>query len=254
MNSITSKEPLLKEIINYNHHAFLINTSNREVMFESLKEEIKKISSNSFFLNLKLLDIEKARQIIEDSKAKSEKMRFILLSFFSIGREAQNALLKFLEETPENTKIILISSPSTKILSTVKSRLYTIDFKEVVINRDIELVQKFLKTKKLNRVNLKEIKDLLAKKDEYALEVEGKDRQDRESVEIFLNSLYQVLAQEFIINLKTNNKKDLEIRKEILSSLDDLSTFLKYIKNNSSSSKTILEYLSLKLPEIAIDI
>lgn len=254
MSSITSKESLLKEIVNYKHHAFLINTSNREVIFEYLKGEIKKTSSDSFFLNLKLLDIEKARQIIEDSKAKSEKIRFILLSFFSIGREAQNALLKFLEETPENTKIILVSSPSTKILSTVKSRLYKIDIEEASISSDLEFVKKFLKTKRLNRMNLKEIKDLLAKKDEYALEVEGKDRQDRESVEIFLNSLFAILSEEFVYNLKTNNKKDLEIRKDIINSLEDLLIFLKYIKNNSSSSKTILEYLSLKLPEIAINI
>ena len=39
--------------------------------------------------------------------------------------------------------------------------------------------------------------------------------------------------------------------KEFLDDISDVVEAVKYSKNNSSSGKTLLEYLSLKLPEIS---
>ena len=103
------------------------------------------------------------------------------------------------------------------------------------------LVKVFLKSKKLSRMKLKEMVELLAKKDEYPLENEDKERSDREIVEKFLIFLHKNI---FAFYKKNKDRNLLENQKEIEENI-------KYIKNNSSSGKIILEYLSLKLPEIS---
>ena len=132
-------------------------------------------------------------------------------------------------------------------MSTVQSRMYRLNsfFQKKDTNsedNEIEsLVKVFLKSKKLSRMKLKEMVELLAKKDEYALENEDKERSDREIVEKFLIFLHKNI---FAFYKKNKDRNLLENQKEIEENI-------KYIKNNSSSGKIILEYLSLKLPEIS---
>ena len=90
-------------------------------------------------------------------------------------------------------------------------------------------------------MKIKEIGELLSKKDEYALENEDKERSDREVVEKFLIALHKN-----IFNFYKKNQN-----KNLILNLKEIEENLKYIKNNSSSGKTILEYLSLRLPEIS---
>jgi hypothetical protein len=90
-------------------------------------------------------------------------------------------------------------------------------------------------------MKLKEMVELLAKKDEYALENEDKERSDREIVEEFLIFLHK--------NIFAFYKKNKD--RNLLENLKEIEENIKYIKNNSSSGKIILEYLSLKLPEIS---
>ncbi|MEN9338363.1 MAG: polymerase delta subunit [Candidatus Parcubacteria bacterium] len=253
MNSITNLENIFKEINNTKHHAFLIHTENREEVFHFLEQKIKEKSPNSFFLNLKVFDVKKARYILEEGKIKAEAERFILLSFFSIGREAQNALLKFLEETPENIKIILIAPIGGKILKTVLSRVYRIDSargeeRGKEYDEVYDLAKLFLRSKKLDRMSLAGVQEILAKKDEYAEEEEGKERADREAVERFLLKLEEMIFNIYKKDIIKKNKS-----RNLTEDLEDLALCIKYIKNNSSSGKTILEYLSLKLPILAID-
>ncbi len=57
------------------------------------------------------------------------KSRIITTVFFgSITIEAQNALLKILEELPEKQKIILVTPNINQLLKTVMSRTYLLDF------------------------------------------------------------------------------------------------------------------------------
>ena len=248
MNKNTNKnlEKLFEEFTNSSHHAFLFESNNREIDYEYFKNRLEKENTDqneNLFLNLKVLDINKAREILEYGKTNFEKQHFILISFYSINREAQNSLLKFLEETSENIKVLFIIHSGAKILNTIYSRMYKLTSSSKEENRENDfdnLAKEFLKTKKLSRMKLKEITELLAKKDEYALENEDKERSDREVVERFLLSLHKKIFDFY----KTKREKDL------LDSLDKIKENLKYVKNNSSSGKTILEYLSLKLPEI----
>ena len=241
---------LFQDILKNHQHAFLISTQNREVFFENLKIEIdeffKENKNENFFLNLKVFDIEKSRNLIDFCKINFSNLHFLLISFYSINLSAQNALLKILEETPKNLKIIFITEKKINLLPTILSRMYKIeiDLADKNSSQDDEeiflknLVDKFLKAEKLKRMNLPEIKEILNKKDIYALENEDKDRKDREVIEKFLFLLYENILDKY--QKEKYSKNLLEISKEILE-------FLKYINLPSSSPKIILEYLSLKI-------
>jgi len=244
----------LEEILNSNHHAFLLHASNREQMFLEIKNKVEDIfnenkieKSQNFFLNLKVLDVDKAREIIRMGNIKYDNIKFIVISFYIATIETQNALLKFLEEPAKNIKIILIVSASTDLIPTVESRLYKIN--EIAKNKNSadSLALKFLKTKKIERIKMQEIKDILDAEDEYAKEFDKKERKDRELADNFLLEL----EKEIYLKLKDvlENKENHNLKKELLKNLNDLQDFKKYIKLASSSPKTIFEYLSLSVKE-----
>ena len=249
---------IYKEIGISNHHAYLIETDAREKVFSFLKEEIttsKKNSNQNLFLSLQVFDIQKAKEITDFGNLIFNELHFIVVSFYSINREAQNAILKFLEEAPKNLKIILISHSGAKILNTIYSRLYRLHYFEngndenKNTNIYSKLAKQFLKTNKLSRMKIPEIVELLEKKDEYAQEFEDKERADREAVEIFLLALYEEI---FLLFKKEKTQKSAHKLKtqELEKSIKEINQFLRYVKNNSSSGKTILEYFSLKLLEM----
>ncbi|HPX52197.1 MAG TPA: hypothetical protein PLE26_00190 [Candidatus Paceibacterota bacterium] len=253
-------------------NCFLLETKNREMVFLYFEEKLKEVEDfrESLFINLKVFDVSKAREIIEYGNTGFSKKHFILISFYSITRESQNALLKFLEESGENLKILFIVHEGLNLISTILSRLYKLEIHEEKIlseNAENEFLlraaEKFLTTKKIQRMKIKEISQILEKKDEYALEFENKERADRESLEKFLICIHDFLAKDYenFILESVLEEKDLEVEnkfkmfnyqnKEFLDDISDVIEAIKYSKNNSSSGKTLLEYLSLKLPEIS---
>lgn len=118
----------------------------------------KSITSNPFFLLIspddkKLINIDKIRQINNFLSTKVPNNQDSINRIVAIDNaefmsiEAQNALLKNLEEPPVNTLFLLTASVSNKLLPTIKSRLPIIK-----INRpnrqdiDIHLKNKGLKS------------------------------------------------------------------------------------------------------------
>lgn len=85
------------------------------------------------------IKIETIRQITEKVIEKpiiSNKKVYIINDCDKMTKEAQNCLLKTLEEPPEFITIILISSNENIILNTIKSRCMTIKFKNIE-NKDL---------------------------------------------------------------------------------------------------------------------
>lgn len=71
-----------------------------------------------------------AEKVIEKPIISSKKV-YIINDCEKMNKEAQNALLKTLEEPPEFIVIILISSNENVILNTIKSRCMTVKFKNI---------------------------------------------------------------------------------------------------------------------------
>lgn len=90
----------------------------------------------------------------------------------SITEDAQNVLLKSIEELPDRTLIVLISSDNDKILDTIKSRcinisMQNIDKKTLIANHDDYDIDLIEKAYNLSDGRLDLFRDVLANFDDY---------------------------------------------------------------------------------------
>lgn len=206
------------------HHAVLVTSEMRTVIAEKLWKELETHSLAHRYFNQTVLDIETAREIISWAKTPYDKERVGLISFYTSGIPAQNALLKILEEPPELTRFILITSNKESLLPTVLSRLHHHETKSQQPD-NLEDAFIFLKTRPSERMKLPFLLELLERKDE-------KDRKDREGVRNFLLLLASALKQ-----------NQFESR-YVIKTLEMAS----YAGDSSASSKSLLEYLAFLLP------
>lgn len=93
--------------------------------------------------NIKIEQIRQMQRKIVESPIISNKKVYILDDADTLTREAQNCLLKTLEEPPEFANIILIGSNESSFLSTIKSRCTILKFDSI---KD-EVIERYLKEK-----------------------------------------------------------------------------------------------------------
>lgn len=214
------------------HHAILFVHPNRKDFSQQLWEQLSPQSIAHTRQEHTVIDIENARAIIAWANTPYEGEKTMLLSFHTITIPAQNALLKILEEPRVGVKFILITSNKDSLIPTLLSRVQEMKTgQEASGNIDQALL--FLHTPHGERMKLPGITSLLALQDE-----EG--RKDREEVRMFILSLASALSQ--------NKKVTPSHAKEILTILEMAG----YAALPSSSSKSILEYLALLLPQARV--
>ena len=112
--------------------------------------------------------LEHAKAVVSEAYISESQTKYIILGSQSFGIEAQNSLLKVLEEPPKNIEFIIISPTKSNLLRTVRSRLpiakgkVTHAIKNIEINLakiDYAKVFEFLKTN--SRVSKIEAKELV---------------------------------------------------------------------------------------------
>lgn len=214
---------------NNNHHANLVVSKDRKSNSQKLWDELSSLSISNKFFDQTVLDIETAREIIAWANTPYNDEKIALISFNTAGLEAQNALLKIIEEPPQKVKFIFVVSNKDHLIDTFKSRLNEI---RVVIDSGENLNNEaliFLQTEHSERMKLPFVIKLLSQKDE-------EDRKDREGVKDFILSL--VLVE------KENGVKP----KYILETIEIAS----YVSLPSTSGKALVEYLSLLLPVVLL--
>lgn len=81
------------------------------------------------FSVLKIADVHAVRNLVHE---RSDKKRLFVISFLQTNREAQNALLKTIEEPSSNTYFIFIFPQAKKILETVRSRMHIIHAQKII--------------------------------------------------------------------------------------------------------------------------
>lgn len=81
--------------------------------------------------NIKIEQIRKITEKVIEKPIISSRKIYIINNCDRMTTEAQNCLLKTLEEPPEFITIILISSNENRILNTIKSRCMSIKFKNI---------------------------------------------------------------------------------------------------------------------------
>ena len=90
--------------------------------------------------NIKIEQIRYIEQKISEKPITSNRKVYIINNSDTMTREAQNCLLKTLEEPPEYATIILIASNENKLLNTIRSRCIKVNFNKL---REEE-IQKYL--------------------------------------------------------------------------------------------------------------
>lgn len=124
----------------------LENDSNPDFMIiEKEYDEEKKKEKNLISIN----QIRYMNAKIAEKPIISSKKVYIINNSDFMNKEAQNCLLKTLEEPPEYATIILIASNESKLLNTIKSRCIKVNFNKL---SDEEIIE-YLKQNNKQQIN-----------------------------------------------------------------------------------------------------
>ncbi|MEX0910027.1 MAG: hypothetical protein WDZ75_01900 [Candidatus Paceibacterota bacterium] len=211
-----------------NHHAHIVQLNGHEL--EHAIEVVEKhvfLSHSSERCNAQKhiyssLKIKQAKEISAAAKNKNteDERRIFLIGFNAITREAQNALLKTLEEPPSGTSFVLLVPTSDILLKTIQSRCISITLELLPTTGT-----SFLKASHKER--LEQIKLLLENKD-------------------LLGHFYAALEWEINEHLSSfgNTQRDAK-------SLSLVFAYKHLLMEHSTSSKYLLEEIALRLPVIS---
>lgn len=122
---------LPKELKNF-HHAYLIrgDTDTEKLLVQELTERGVQTEGNADFYtrSYETFGIDEARDLVARSqtRAMGESAKYFLITASVITREAQNALLKALEEPQSNSVYFFIVPSPHALLATLRSRMHII--------------------------------------------------------------------------------------------------------------------------------
>lgn len=126
-----------------------------------------------------------AKSAIKEAYIASNEKKYIFLCGKSFRKEAQNSLLKALEEPPLNIVFIIITNSKSSILPTIFSRIPQIFFKNKIVRNEIDI--------DINNLDLKELYTFLKENQRITKE------EAKKTVE---SILFKVEKQKIKLNLK----------------------------------------------------
>ena len=162
--------------------------------------------------SIKIEQIRELTNKIIEKPIVSEKKIYIINNAYLMTREAQNCLLKTLEEPPEFAIIILIVENEGNILNTIKSRCTKIYFENI---SDIEM--KKLLEKKYGTLNLS---DNMLKSFNGSMEKATKIMENKE----FYNKIENIFS-----NIEKTSRINLLNNDEIYKNKENIDEILDYI-------------------------
>jgi hypothetical protein len=158
-----------------------------------------------------------------------ENKKICIIATNFINREAEQTLLKIIEEPSESTHFFIIVPDSSVLLETIISRVHVVKTKQLVDIDLQKLVSSFISSTPKDRI------------DKIAVIIkENKDEENsgklRSFATQFVNEIESVFYQKF--------KKDRN-NKQIKFILDELQKSRDYLSTSGASVKMILEHLAL---------
>ncbi len=210
------------------HHMLFLISSLRGAVYQETLEIYSKVYPNSavYAFDVKQINVLVVKELQAIALHLGTQKKIIIISFYSFLLEAQNKMLKVLEETKGDTKFIFITEKKSGILATIFSRA-EVYYLKYANESHIFATKLFLQTEPILRSELPFVKMLLAKKDDT-------DKKDREHFVHFLSELLVIIP---------DTKESIKVKKEIL-------LFLTFAGDKSASPKMILDYLALSLPHM----
>ena len=180
----------------------------------------------------KIIRIEQIRAMQEKVAEKpiiSNRKVYLIVDCETMSKEAQNCLLKTLEEPPEYVSIILITSNESKLLNTIKSRCMKVYFEAI----EEEKIQEYLR----NNLQIETSKELI-KLSEGSIGKAIRLQEEKEIYEQVNNVLNNIENQDLITTL--NNSEILYKEKEKIQEI------LEYINVFLYNTKEIRKINSIK--------
>jgi hypothetical protein len=202
------------------HHAYLVKGKGEE---RELRERLGAFLTIAdehiewIYRTAANFKIDDARELKEKLSTKTNEgmTRVVCIASVSMNAEAQNTLLKIVEEPGERTYFFFVTSSPEKLLPTLRSRISM---------ADIELEGVGKKGKKTEDT----IKDLLKESANIISKIKD-EKMNKDDTLVFMDRLIELAKEN-----KMENKKGSETLKKLL-------TLRSYILDQSASLKQILE-------------
>ena len=210
-----------------------------------------------------VIKIEQMRQMIQNVYEKpilSEKKVYIINDSDKMTKEAQNSLLKTLEEPPDYASFILIATNQDLILNTIKSRCTKIVFNNLTTNEIKEILSQrgfkiSLSDKMINFFNgsigkaikILENKDIYIQVDKFIDSLMKQDKIDFfTNKEIFIKEYINEILEYCIVSLFYEGKEKKDVR--ILNCIKYVQETINRIKSYCNFDMSI-DYMLLKIWE-----
>jgi len=211
---------------NLNHHAYVVARTPLADVVSFVGKEVNQSTKGNpdfFVREYENLGVDDARQLVtlQSRKAARGGGKIFILGFESITHEAQNALLKVLEEPTKDTKFFLVVSNPLMLLGTLRSRLEELHLGNGT--GDIENAREFLSASSSERLVM--VSDIVKEKDK------ARARQ-------LLDGVERVLYE--------RKGKDADS----VGVLEEISKLRSYAGQRGGSVKLVLEHLALVAPKI----
>lgn len=214
------------------HHAYVLDGYSEEIsqeLLSFLEDELNIHTSRNpdiISLEYETLGIDDARRIKEMQSRKSigEDKQIFILKFNFITREAQNSLLKVLEEPTARTHFFLIVPSKRIFLPTLLSRVLVVSSEAKDAKGEID-VFKFVSSNSVKRIKL--LDNIIEEKNKL-------------QAILFLNDLESVFHESLEKGKWTGH--------ELAQVFSEIEKGRNYLYARSPSVKMILEHLSLTLP------
>lgn len=216
------------------YHSYVIESDMESIPaslldFLEKRGEIEKQSPDLLMETFESLSISDTGKIKEwhSNKGISDKKKVCIIKTKYINREAEQALLKIIEEPQVNTHFFIIVPDAKMLLDTLLSRVQVVKFENN--RKEILTASSFVSMTKKDRINQVAV-----------LIKENKDEENSGNLRYFatslINEIERILYDKF--------KKDIK-NEEIKLSLKELEKSREYLKTPGASVKMILEHLAL---------
>lgn len=217
--------------IDLSHHAYALiaQTSIVNELKDYLEKEYSiELNGNPdiFCKTYEVFTIDDAREIVTFHSIvpiKEGKRKIIIIAFDAITLEAQNSLLKTLEEPADYANFFIITQKLSTLLNTIRSRVNIISFDRVREEAIQDMAKKFMKMQISERMIF--VKNMV---DEIA-----KEKKNKKYVSDFVDAILYELRES---GIKENSRK-----------IENSDIVAKYIQDRSPSVKMLMEYLALVL-------
>ena len=223
-------------------HSFLIASKDRSKTLEFAQTSCKEKKIDQIDLNLcsfeKAVGIEDVRDLQKRlflKPIKSSTKASIIDAPLGITTEAQNALLKILEEPPKDTIIMLLLPQKEMVLPTILSRCKIIDLKENLNLTQSESAQYLSILVSLTQKGIGE-----------RLKLAQDIAKDKGNVQIWLEKMI-LIARHELIKHEGKNENNPALISQYLNILVSLTKTYKIISTTNANQRLALENLFLNL-------